>query len=97
LADTVNLIKDDPMAAVNRRISLLVLNRRTERRIDAQNAARQDEWWIHNRLNLLQNGSQAESSPAATPPAASSNSATQSGADAGADTAPALGRRNGSH
>lgn len=39
LGDTVDLIKDDPLAAVNRRISILVLNRRAERRIDAQNAA----------------------------------------------------------
>nr|WP_322998412.1 flagellar motor protein MotB [Castellaniella sp.] len=39
LGETVNLIEDDPMAAVNRRISILVLNRRAERRIDAQNSA----------------------------------------------------------
>jgi chemotaxis protein MotB len=39
LAATVSLVKDDPAAAVNRRISLLVLNRRAERRIDEQNAA----------------------------------------------------------
>lgn len=38
LASTVNLIKDDPTAAVNRRISLVVLNQRTERRIDQENA-----------------------------------------------------------
>lgn len=37
LAATVSLVKDDPAAAVNRRISLLVLNRRAERRIDEQN------------------------------------------------------------
>lgn len=39
LAATVSLVKDDPAAAVNRRISLLVLNRRAERRIDEQNKA----------------------------------------------------------
>ncbi|MFT0531520.1 flagellar motor protein MotB [Castellaniella hirudinis] len=39
LGDTVNLIQDDPFAAVNRRISILVLNRAAERRIDRQNAA----------------------------------------------------------
>ncbi len=39
LGDTVNLIKDDPLAEVNRRISILVLNRAAERRIDRQNAA----------------------------------------------------------
>lgn len=37
LGSTVSLIKDDPNAAVNRRISLVVLNKRAERRIDAQN------------------------------------------------------------
>lgn len=37
LAATVSLIKDDPSAAVNRRISIVVLNRRAERRIDEQN------------------------------------------------------------
>lgn len=97
LADTVNLIKDDPMAAVNRRISLLVLNQHTERRIDAQNATGQDEWWGYSRLHLLQNGSQTGSSPVATPPAASSNSATQPGVDAETGAVPTLGRRNGSN
>ncbi|MFA5664324.1 flagellar motor protein MotB [Castellaniella sp.] len=38
LGETVNLIKEDPLAAVNRRISILVLNRQTERRIDRQDA-----------------------------------------------------------
>jgi chemotaxis protein MotB len=38
LSSTVSLVKDNPLAAVNRRISLVVLNRRAERRIDAQNA-----------------------------------------------------------
>lgn len=53
LADTVNLIKDDPSAAVNRRISLLVLNRRAERRIDEQNASGQGELRIRNSSDLL--------------------------------------------
>jgi chemotaxis protein MotB len=39
LASSVSLIKDNPNAAVNRRISLVVLNRQAERRIDEQNAA----------------------------------------------------------
>lgn len=39
LASSVSLIKDDPAAAVNRRISIVVLNRRAEQRIDSQNAA----------------------------------------------------------
>ncbi len=55
LGDTVDLIKDDPLAAVNRRISILVLNRRAERRIDEQNAAGQEGMKIRERLELLQN------------------------------------------
>ena len=39
LASSVSLVKDNPEAAVNRRISLVVLNRRAELRIDAQDAA----------------------------------------------------------
>lgn len=39
LASSMSLIKDDPYAAVNRRISLVVLNMRTQRRIESENAA----------------------------------------------------------
>lgn len=39
LASSVSLVKDNPAAAVNRRISIVVLNRRAEQRIDKQNAA----------------------------------------------------------
>lgn len=39
LSSTVSLIKDDPAAAVNRRISITVLNKAAERRIDAENEA----------------------------------------------------------
>ena len=39
LSSSVSLIKDNPAAAVNRRISIVVLNRQAERRIDEQNAA----------------------------------------------------------
>jgi len=39
LSSTVPLIKDNLNAAVNRRISLVVLNKRAERRIDEQDAA----------------------------------------------------------
>jgi len=39
LASSMSLIKDDPYAAVNRRISLVVLNRRTQERIERENAA----------------------------------------------------------
>lgn len=37
LAATISLVKDNPAAAVNRRISIVVLNQRAERRLDAQN------------------------------------------------------------
>jgi len=37
LSSTVNLVKDDPMAAVNRRISIVVLNRWIEEHIDQNN------------------------------------------------------------
>ncbi|MBP6019211.1 MAG: flagellar motor protein MotB [Burkholderiaceae bacterium] len=39
LSSSVSLIKDNPIAAVNRRISIVVLNRQAERRIDEQNQA----------------------------------------------------------
>ena len=41
LSSTVSLIKDDPTADVNRRISILVLNQQAERLIDEQNASGQ--------------------------------------------------------
>lgn len=37
LSSSVSLVKENPAAAVNRRISIVVLNRRAERRIDQQN------------------------------------------------------------
>ncbi len=39
LSSSVSLVKDDPYAAVNRRISLVVLNRETQERFDRENAA----------------------------------------------------------
>lgn len=42
LSSSVSLIKDNPTAAVNRRISIVVLNRQAERRIDEQNQAADD-------------------------------------------------------
>lgn len=39
LSASVSLVKDNPNAAVNRRISLVVLNKSAERRIDEQDAA----------------------------------------------------------
>lgn len=43
LADTVSLIKDNPAAAVNRRISILVLNQRAQRRLDAEASQAPDD------------------------------------------------------
>lgn len=39
LASSMSMVKDDPYAAVNRRISLVVLNESTQRRIERENAA----------------------------------------------------------
>jgi len=50
LSSTVSLIKDNPDAAVNRRISLVVLNKRAERRIDAQNATAASVVNMHEML-----------------------------------------------
>src|SRR5690606_17810093 len=36
LSSTVHLVKDDPTAAVNRRISIVALSQQADRRIDAQ-------------------------------------------------------------
>ncbi|MGX5660260.1 flagellar motor protein MotB [Castellaniella ginsengisoli] len=78
LGDTVDLVKDDPLAAVNRRISILVLNRRAERRIDEQNASGQEGMKIRERLELLRQsppghgnvGAGGGSAPQASPPSA---------------------------
>ncbi len=55
LSSSVSLIKDNPDAAVNRRISIVVLNRRAERRIDEQNAAGESALKLKQTLesNLL--------------------------------------------
>ncbi|MGN6580018.1 MAG: flagellar motor protein MotB [Bordetella sp.] len=42
LASSMSLVKDDPFAAVNRRISLVVLNAETLRRIEEENATAAD-------------------------------------------------------
>lgn len=59
LGDTVNLIPDDAMAAVNRRISILVLNRQAERRIDVQNRAGTTGKQVHQLLEELSHPGQA--------------------------------------
>ncbi|MEN4922728.1 flagellar motor protein MotB [Achromobacter spanius] len=42
LSSSMSLVKDDPYAAVNRRISLVVLNQSTQKRIENENAAAAD-------------------------------------------------------
>lgn len=42
LSSSVSLVKDDPYAAVNRRISLVVLNKATQERLERENAAAAD-------------------------------------------------------
>ncbi|ARP94335.1 flagellar motor protein MotB [Bordetella genomosp. 13] len=42
LASSMSMVKDDPYAAVNRRISLVVLNEATQRRLETENAAAAD-------------------------------------------------------
>ncbi|WP_313701117.1 flagellar motor protein MotB [Achromobacter sp.] len=42
LSSSMSLVKDDPYAAVNRRISLVVLNQSTQKRIESENAAAAD-------------------------------------------------------
>lgn len=64
LGDTVDLIKDDPLAAVNRRISILVLNRQAERRIDEQNAAGET---VDIRKRLEELGNPSPDQPPAPP------------------------------
>ena len=43
LSSTISLVKDDPYAAVNRRISLVILNARTERRMDLESSTEEFE------------------------------------------------------
>ncbi len=50
LADSVSLVKDNPAAAVNRRISLLVLNSRAERRMDEQAASGSQEFDLREAM-----------------------------------------------
>lgn len=48
LAASMSLIKDDPYAAINRRISLVVLNQSTQQRIENENAAAADVNVVHD-------------------------------------------------
>jgi chemotaxis protein MotB len=99
LAASVSLIKDDPDAAVNRRISIVVLNRRAERRIDAQASAGVSAERLRRVLETPQppdgplagspaagGGQGAAGKPAAGKPAAGTPAAAESAADkSGAD------------
>ncbi len=105
LADTVNLVKENPFAAVNRRISILVLNRRAERRIDEQNAAGQDEAELPDQSGapLLPGAAhEAPTQPAADPahpadtaPEAASGSAPGAGPDAASGNGSGAASGNG--
>ncbi|CAM5790035.1 hypothetical protein CCAE64S_02506 [Castellaniella caeni] len=88
LGDTVNLIKDDPKAAVNRRISILVLNRRAEQRIDAQNEAGTEGVQIQRRLEELSHPTPPSPNGAVTPP---TDGAPDDGAAAPAAAQPGAG------
>ncbi|HEX7387868.1 MAG TPA: flagellar motor protein MotB [Castellaniella sp.] len=92
LGDTVDLIKDDPLAAVNRRISILVLNRQAERRIDEQNAAG-NTIDIRQRLRQLGNPAPDAAPAGVTKPASESGAITTQPAEG--STAPANGQSAG--
>ena len=75
----MSLVKDDPYAAVNRRISLVVLNQSTQRRIENENAAAadvsaKDAREVGSAVEAVNTASQAttatkQGDAAATPPA----------------------------
>lgn len=54
LSSSISLVKDKPSAAVNRRISIVVLNRRAQRRIDAQNASGASEFDLLDMMEPAQ-------------------------------------------
>lgn len=79
LSSSMSLVKDDPYAAVNRRISLVVLNQSTQRRIENENAAAadvsaKDAREVGSAVEAVNTASQAttatkQGDAAATPPA----------------------------
>jgi len=75
LSSTVPLVKGDPLAAVNRRISIVVLNRQAERYLDEQNAVGQMEGDADQPDGLPEQDASADLSvnPSADPTAASAN------------------------
>lgn len=69
LASSMSLVKDDPSAAVNRRISLVVLNAETLRRIEEENATAADVAKGMMGASSVQQLDQALPPHAAQPPA----------------------------
>ncbi|TEA79425.1 flagellar motor protein MotB [Allopusillimonas ginsengisoli] len=62
LSSSVSLVKENPAAAVNRRISIVVLNRQAERRIDQQHESRASGARVDEHLSSMQQDSTSASS-----------------------------------
>lgn len=72
LGSTMPLVRDDPHAAINRRISLVVLNVATQRRIERENMSAADSRSVQAELDALRNmGTAAPSGLAGDAPAGS--------------------------
>ncbi len=67
MSSSVSLIKDNPTAAVNRRISIVVLNRRAERHIDEQNASGATAFDLKDMLEPVSAPQSTESGTPALP------------------------------
>lgn len=67
LSSSVSLIKDNPLAAVNRRISIIVLNSQAERRLDEQNQTGSSEARIADLAQGLPDPGVSVSLPSAEP------------------------------
>lgn len=66
LSSSVSLVKDNPDAAVNRRISLVVLNKLAERRIDEQDAAGTSSKQLEDALSPMSPGPESDGGQAET-------------------------------
>jgi chemotaxis protein MotB len=82
LSSSASLVKDDPYAAVNRRISLVVLNRATQERLDRESAAAaditgRDARQIGATLLRPTTTGQAAATPGASAPAAAQAQSAQ--------------------
>lgn len=64
LSSSVSLIKDNPNAAVNRRISLVVLNQRAERRMNEQDAVGSSALSLPEALEFSRTGLDGAAGPA---------------------------------